>query len=117
VGWLGAVQSQEYALARWSVGMRMAGRGGAPAVESDVEAAIASGAILRTHILRLGVPSWLHGVFLDGQLVGWWRRTAAKGGYPVETRLLRDLTTREQSALQQAVERYSRFAERPRNGK
>src|SRR3990172_2435599 len=55
VGWLGAVQSQEYALARWSVGMRTAGRGGAPAVESDVEAAIASGAILRTHILR---PTW-----------------------------------------------------------
>ena len=26
VGWLGAVQSQEYALARWSVGMRMVER-------------------------------------------------------------------------------------------
>ena len=336
MGWLGAVQSQEYALARWSVGMRMAGRGGAPAVESDVEAAIASGAILRTHILRptwhfilprdimpvmrltaprirlqtstrvyqqlgltdrqlarahdligaalaggrhqtrreladvlvrggvsvdgqrlayifyaaefellvcsgvpqgakqtyallderapegrgdatferdralaeltrryftshgpatiadftwwsslttadarrglaengsklekitvdgtdywwatdttsgkddpsptahllqgydeyvvgyrsprtaitldgfapasaLSRPPWLHGVFLDGQLIGWWRRGPVKEGFRVETRLLRDLTTREQSALQQAVERYSRFAER-----
>jgi hypothetical protein len=55
VGWLGAVQSQEYALARWSVGMRMTGRGGAPAVESEVERAIAEGRVLRTHILR---PTW-----------------------------------------------------------
>jgi hypothetical protein len=59
----------------------------------------------------LSTPSWLNGVFLDGQLIGWWRRTAAKGGHRVETRLLRDLTTREQSALQQAVDRYSDFIE------
>lgn len=55
MGWLGGVQSQEYALARWSVGMRAARRGGQTAVESDVETAIASGAILRTHVLR---PTW-----------------------------------------------------------
>lgn len=51
VGWLGAVQSQEYALARWSVGQRVALRGG----QSEVESAVASGRILRTHILR---PTW-----------------------------------------------------------
>src|SRR5438552_2704895 len=28
VGWFGAVQSQEYAPAKWSVGQRLAGRGG-----------------------------------------------------------------------------------------
>ena len=65
----------------------------------------------------LSRPPWLHGVFLDGQLVGWWRRGPVKEGFRVETRLLRDLTTREQSALQQAVERYSRFAERTQHGK
>lgn len=52
VGWLGVVQSQEYGLAKWSVGMRLAGPKSA---ESAVEAALASGAILRTHILR---PTW-----------------------------------------------------------
>ena len=57
----------------------------------------------------LSRPPWLHGVFLDGQLIGWWRRLAVKGDFRVETRLLRDLTTREQSALQQAVDRYSDF--------
>ena len=50
VGWLGAVQSQEYELARWSLGQRSAG-----VSESDVEAAITSGEIVRTHILR---PTW-----------------------------------------------------------
>src|SRR5574338_1586551 len=51
VGWFGAVQSQEYALARWSVGQRL----GPGAADSRVRAAVDSGAILRTHILR---PTW-----------------------------------------------------------
>ena len=50
VRWLGAMQAQEFAEAKWSVGARTAG-----AVESDVERAFASGAILRTHVLR---PTW-----------------------------------------------------------
>src|SRR5690348_14847971 len=55
VGWLGAVQSQEYVLARWSVGMRMSGVGAAGASAAAVESAVAEGRILRTHILR---PTW-----------------------------------------------------------
>jgi hypothetical protein len=50
VQWLGAVQAQDYPLARWSVAQRFAA--GTPA---DVEAAIATGTILRTHVLR---PTW-----------------------------------------------------------
>ncbi|MEP7361374.1 MAG: hypothetical protein ABI744_07330, partial [Chloroflexota bacterium] len=50
VGWLGAVQSQEYGLAKWSLGQRLAGGKGRVASESVVESAIASGRILRTHI-------------------------------------------------------------------
>jgi hypothetical protein len=50
VGWLGAVQSQEYELARWSLGQRSVG-----VTEADVEAAVERGSILRTHILR---PTW-----------------------------------------------------------
>jgi hypothetical protein len=44
------VQSQEIGLARWSIGMRMSS-----GLEADVEAALAAGDILRTHILR---PTW-----------------------------------------------------------
>jgi hypothetical protein len=45
-----AVQSQEYAVARWSIGQRARG-----VDEAAVERAIADGAILRTHVLR---PTW-----------------------------------------------------------
>ncbi|HJQ20028.1 MAG TPA: winged helix DNA-binding domain-containing protein [Gemmatimonadaceae bacterium] len=47
---LGAVQSQDYANAKWAIGRRMTA-----ATDADVEHAIASGAILRTHVLR---PTW-----------------------------------------------------------
>ena len=52
VAWLGCVQSQEYSLAKWSLGMR-APEGSLR--ETDVDAALAKGDILRTHILR---PTW-----------------------------------------------------------
>jgi hypothetical protein len=50
VRWLGAVQSQEYAAAKWSVGQRTQG-----VDEAALDQAIADGTILRTHILR---PTW-----------------------------------------------------------
>lgn len=50
VGWLGAMQGQELALAKWSVGQRSVG-----VCEPDVSAALADGRILRTHMLR---PTW-----------------------------------------------------------
>lgn len=50
VGWLGAVQSQEYQPATWSLGMRMAG-----ATSAEIDRAFNDGAILRTHIMR---PTW-----------------------------------------------------------
>ena len=49
VGWLGAVQAQEVAVAPWSLGQR------SRATHREVAEALASGAILRTHILR---PTW-----------------------------------------------------------
>jgi len=45
-----AVQSQEFAYARWTLAQRTAG-----ATAADVEKAVADGRILRTHILR---PTW-----------------------------------------------------------
>jgi len=50
VAWLGAVQAQDYAGAKWSIGQRMPG-----ATDALVEQAFNAGAILRTHVLR---PTW-----------------------------------------------------------
>jgi len=50
VGWLGAVQAQDYTGAAWAVSLRSRGL-----TLSDVDAALASGAIVRTHVLR---PTW-----------------------------------------------------------
>ena len=50
VGWMGAVQAQDYGPAKWSLGERSRG-----AVDADVDRAMAEGAILRTHLLR---PTW-----------------------------------------------------------
>ena len=50
VTWLGAVQAQDYAAAKWAIGLRSQG-----IIDDDVERAIAQGTILRTHIMR---PTW-----------------------------------------------------------
>jgi hypothetical protein len=46
----GAVQAQDYGGAKWALGMRTRG-----ATDGSIERAFASGAILRTHVLR---PTW-----------------------------------------------------------
>jgi len=50
VGWLGAVQAQDYAGAKWAVAQRTRA-----CTDADVEAACDAGRILRTHVLR---PTW-----------------------------------------------------------
>src|SRR5262250_3310352 len=50
VAWLGAVQSQDYAGAKWALGLRLPG-----SVDGEIERAFASGDILRTHVMR---PTW-----------------------------------------------------------
>ena len=47
---LGAVQSQDYAGGKWAIGLRTSGL-----TDADVEEAMTSGAIVRTHVLR---PTW-----------------------------------------------------------
>lgn len=50
VTWLGAVQAQDYAAAKWALGQRL------PAsTDAAIEEAFTQGAILRTHVLR---PTW-----------------------------------------------------------
>ncbi len=50
VQWLGAVQSQDYGMAKWALGLRLR-----DAVDSAMDDALAAGTILRTHVLR---PTW-----------------------------------------------------------
>jgi hypothetical protein len=50
VQWLGAVQAQDYAAAKWAVGLRLQG-----ATDNALEQAFTSGDILRTHVMR---PTW-----------------------------------------------------------
>jgi hypothetical protein len=51
VAWLGAVQAQEYAAAKWALGLRMPNG----ATDARIERAFNEGRILRTHVLR---PTW-----------------------------------------------------------
>lgn len=50
VAWLGAVQSQDFHGAKWSLGLRMQ-----TATDALIEAAFDDGRILRTHVMR---PTW-----------------------------------------------------------
>jgi len=50
VGWLAAAQAQDYAGAKWALGLRLQG-----VTEEDLDQALANGTILRTHLLR---PTW-----------------------------------------------------------
>ena len=50
VQWMVAVQAQEYAMSKWSLGLRLNG-----VTDADVEKAFNDGLILRTHLMR---PTW-----------------------------------------------------------
>ncbi len=50
VSWMGAVQAQDYAMAKWAIGLRLQGWN-----DAGIEKAFNDGKILRTHVLR---PTW-----------------------------------------------------------
>jgi DNA glycosylase AlkZ-like len=50
VRWHGAVQAQDWGPAKWSIAQRAAG-----VTDADIDAALAEGSIVRTHVLR---PTW-----------------------------------------------------------
>jgi hypothetical protein len=50
VAWFGAMQAQDYPMAKWAIGLRLPG-----GTEEKVARAIADGKILRTHLMR---PTW-----------------------------------------------------------
>jgi hypothetical protein len=50
VSWMGAMQAQDFNMAKWAIGIRIAA-----GTEHAVDAALSSGKIIRTHVLR---PTW-----------------------------------------------------------
>jgi hypothetical protein len=66
VRYMGAMQAQMYHMAKWAVGLRLPG-----STDSQVESALNSGRIIRTHILR---PTW-H--FVHPADLGWMLKLSA----------------------------------------
>jgi len=58
-------------------------------------------------------PPFYHAIFVDTQLVGFWRRLTTKQGFTIDRVMLRDLNDAERAALEAEVERYSAFVESP----
>ncbi len=50
MAWMGAMQAQDFAMARWAVGVRLPG-----CTDEEVQRALAEARIIRTHLLR---PTW-----------------------------------------------------------
>ena len=99
VAWLGALQAQDYAGAKWSVGMRMKA-----ATDAEIERAFNEGAILRTHLLR---PTW-HFVAPDD--IRWMLALTAPRVHAVNATMYRRLGLdeatfkRSSAALQRALQ-------------
>jgi len=60
VEWMGAMQAQDFGMAKWAIGLRIPGL-----KDVDVEKAFNEGTVLRTHVLR---PTW-H--FVTASDIGW----------------------------------------------
>jgi winged helix DNA-binding protein len=99
VAWLGAVQAQDYAGARWALGQRAPGL-----TDAAVEAAFDEGAILRTHFMR---PTW-H--FVTPADIRWMvaltapRVHAVSAFYYRKSGLDRDVFKRSRRALEGALQ-------------
>jgi hypothetical protein len=50
VSWMGAMQAQDFSMAKWAVGLRLP-----DSAEKDIETSFNNGEIIRTHVLR---PTW-----------------------------------------------------------
>jgi hypothetical protein len=50
VAWMGAIQAQDFSMAKWAIGLRLPG-----STDKEIETAINKGEVIRTHLLR---PTW-----------------------------------------------------------
>ncbi len=72
VSWLGAMQSQAFELAKWAIGVRLENT-----TVRNIEEALSTGRIIRTHILR---PTW-H--FVAAEDIHWMRELSSPRLMPV----------------------------------
>jgi hypothetical protein len=99
VAWLGAVQSQEFAPAKWALGLRMP-RG---TTDAAIQRAFDAGKILRTHVLR---PTW-H--FVTPKDIRWMLELSAPHihrrmeGYDRQLGLDKRVMTRAAAAIERAL--------------
>jgi len=98
VAWLGAVQAQDYAAAKWALGVRARGLD-----DAAVERAFTRGTILRTHVMR---PTW-H--FVTPRDIRWMlaltapRVSALMGHYNRKLELDGRVFARSHAALERAL--------------
>lgn len=98
VEWLAASQAQDYAGAKWALGLRMEG-----ATDDTIEQAFNDGAILRTHLLR---PTW-H--FVTPADIRWMLALTAPRVHAVNAHMYRkleldqDIFSRSNAALVKAL--------------
>lgn len=92
VAWLGAMQSQEFAEAKWAIAQRLEGDW----TDADLEGAFARGEILRTHVLR---PTW-H--FVAPQDIAWMLELTSPRVHAANRSRYRDLGLDEQTLVRGA---------------
>jgi hypothetical protein len=98
VEWLGAVQAQDYASAKWALGQQLQ-----RATDADIEQVMADGDILRTLVLR---PTW-H--FVAPEDIRWLlaltapRVHAMNAHYYRRLELNNDVVQRSNAALEKAL--------------
>lgn len=85
VQWFGAVQGQEYALAKWALAQRIQQAGQTSVTDADIEAAFNRGDFLRTHVMR---PTW-H--FVTPQDIRWLLELTAPRVHAVNAYMYRQL--------------------------
>ena len=99
VGWLGAVQAQDYAGAKWALGQRIKN-----ATDAAIEQAFNEGKILRTHVMR---PTW-H--FVKPEDIRWMlaltapRINALSAYYYRQLELDKDIFKRSNAVLTKALQ-------------
>jgi hypothetical protein len=80
VSWFGAIQGQEYAQTKWGIGLRLN-----DATDGEIETNLATGKIIRTHLLR---PTW-H--FVSADDIRWLLELTAGNVHAVNRYMYRQL--------------------------
>ncbi len=99
VGWLGAVQAQEYADAKFALGIRLP-----ESRDSQIEQAFNEGRVLRTHVMR---PTW-H--FVTPEDIRWMQALTAPRVHSVSAYYYRQLEI-DNAVARQSIEVISRALE------